>query len=300
MCCTHFSPSSRAVKTPIDTKLTDGKKTNCLEASLVALTSTYQVHFTRYRDDPDRFLKVEFVTASTSLRWFRGEVSIAGIVDVESCKSYVQYAKDTAQFSVRAVYNTCLSVCCRPTCSLRSRWYPPVLCHSSSGASFYVCFNFVCFVTFCFVGYYCFLALRRCPLFGLLNRPWPTSWTYVGLLLCYEICLFPLLVLSSVWSFRVVLLLVHQLDISQDWSYQQTATLSPCGLGLRPESMFVFVSLFFFFSCFFYFPSCFFPFSLPFSPFFSLFPVYQVRIFDMISYVRKCLDVFLVLFRCKW
>ena len=44
--------------------------------------------------------------------------------------------------------------------------------------------------------------------------------------------------LASVWSSRDVLILVHQQGISlEDWSYQQTETLSS-GLGLRPDRTF--------------------------------------------------------------
>ena len=83
--------------------------------------------------------------------------------------------------------------------------------------------------------------------------------------ICIVFLFLSCLVLSCVWSHRVVLLLVHQLEVSWDWSYhQQTTTLFPRDSGLRPERIFVLVSfLFGLFSFPFFF--CFFPFYPSFS-----------------------------------
>ena len=136
------------------------------------------------------------------------------------------------------LYNICSSFAVLP-CSLPSRAYPPVLCHSASATSPNVLIlSCVHDLLFCL---FLSLALRLCPALGLLCRPLPTSWTqdccFWFLVLCTRSCL------SSVWSFRVVFLLVHQLDISKQ----------PYARGRRPEGMF-------FVSFFLSFLSCFFPF----------------------------------------
>ena len=99
-----------------------------------------------------------------------------------------------------------------------------------------VCFDFVLILWPIFVLFntLLFLTLRLCPFFGILCRPWPTSWTcdcwfcFLSSVRRVSLPSYFLVAVSSVWSYRVVLLLlVLQLDISQDWSYQQTTTLSP-------------------------------------------------------------------------
>ena len=93
--------------------------------------------------------------------------------------------------------------------------------------------------------------------------------------------------LSSLRHYRVVLPLVHKLDISQDWSYQQPPTLShskqqPFPQGIRPAPWahvrFYFVLYFRSFHLFSFLP-------------------FLVLIFRAYVYT---IGMFLVIFRCKW
>ena len=85
----------------------------------------------------------------------------------------------------------------------------------------------------------------------------------IGLLVLLFCCVSALFfnVLPSVWSYRVVLLLVHQLDISGLTVPPANSNLVLSGLGLRPERVFVFVLFCFVFSFSFLF--------LSFLPFYS-------------------------------
>ena len=128
--------------------------------------------------------------------------------------------------------------------------------------------------------------------------------TYVSYFICTCVsALFSsFLVLSSVWSSRVVLLLVHHLDIRIIGLIvpANSNLVVPSGLGLRPEHILILVSFFCspFFPFFsFHFLSVSFLFFAPFLPFFL---VLLFGCMYVCTYICITTAMFLVLSRCTW